>query len=200
MAKEIKQKTEIEKMKVAKAVKKVKMKNNPMREPMLEKVALNCGGTAEKLDKGIKLLGLLTGKKIKEITSSKRIPSLGVRPGLKTGCMVTIRGPEKEALLKRLFGAVNNKIKKKQIENNHFSFGIKEYLEIPDMEYQRDIGILGLDVTAVFKRKGKRVGLKKIKQGKLPAKQEVTKEEIIDYLQNKLKIEVEEPRKKGEEE
>lgn len=172
---------------------------NPMRTLVLEKVVLNCGGTAEKLDKGIKLLKILTGKKVKEVVSTKRIPSLGVRPGLKTGCTVTIRGPEKEALLKRLFGAVDRKISIKKIVENQFSFGIKEYLEIPDMEYQRDIGILGLDVTAVFKRKGKRVAFKKIKQGRLPQKQRVTPEEIIDYLKNQLKIEVEEPRKKGEE-
>jgi ribosomal protein L5 len=113
--------------------------------------------------------------------------------------MVTIRGPEKEALLKRLFGAVGNKILKKKIEENHFSFGIKEYLEIPDMEYQRDIGILGLDVTAVFKRKGKRVGLKKIKSGKVPVRQNVTPEEIISYLQNKLQINVEESTRSKEE-
>lgn len=173
---------------------------NTMRKAILEKVVLNCRGTADKLDKGIKLLKILTGRTIKEVTSTKRIPSLGVRPGLKTGCTVTIRGPEKEALLKRLFGAVDKKISKKKIVENHFSFGIKEYLEIPDMEYQRDIGIMGLDVTAVFKRKGKRVAFKKIKQGRLPQKQKVTPEEIIDYLQNQLNITVEEPRKKGEEE
>jgi hypothetical protein len=59
------------------------------------------------------------------------------------------------------------------------------------MEYQRDIGIMGLDVTAVFKRKGKRVAFKKIKQGSLPQKQNVTPEEIEEYLTNKLKIIVE---------
>ena len=162
-----------------------------MRAPILEKVVLNCGGVAEKLDRSVKLLELLTKRKIRQVASTKRIPTLGVRPGLVNGCMVTIRGDEKEALLKRLFGGVNNKIKKKKIANNHFSFGIKEYLEIPDMEYQRDIGLIGLDVTAVFKRKGKRVAFKKIKQGKVPAKQDVTREEIIDYLTNKLKINVE---------
>ncbi len=169
-----------------------KMKNagpkgeNPMIKSKLEKVVLNCGGTEEKLEKGIRLLGLITERKIKQIKTTKRIPSLGVRPGLKTGCCVTIRGEEKEKLLKRLLGAVNNKIKKKSIVNNHFSFGIKEYLEIPDMEYQRDIGILGLDVTVVFRKAGKRVALKKIKRGRFPKKQEVTKEEIIDYLRNKI--------------
>jgi large subunit ribosomal protein L5 len=164
--------------------------NNPMREPILEKVVLNCGGTGEKLDRGVKLLTLLTNKKVKEEISTKRIPALGVRPGLKTGCSVTLREKDKEKLLKRLFGAVGNKIRKKKIADNHFSFGIKEYLEIPDMEYQREIGILGLDVTAVFKRRGKRVAFKKIKYGKVPKRQAVTKEEIANYL-IKLGISVE---------
>jgi len=172
---------------------------NPMRKAKLEKVVLNCGGTEDKLEKSARLLNILTGRKIKQVTSTKRIPSLGVRPGLKTGCTVTLRGEEAERVLKRLFGANNNKIEKKQICPNHFSFGIKEYLEIPDMEYQRDIGILGLDVTAVFRRAGKRVAQKKIKQGKLPKKQQVTPEEIIDYLQNKLGISVEEAEKKEKE-
>jgi ribosomal protein L5 len=179
------------KIKTEKVQEQKKVNDNPMRNLKLEKVVLNCGATAEKLEKSVKLLKLLTDRKIKEIVSQKRIPTFGVRPGLKTGCMVTLRGPEKEALLKRLFGAVGNKIKHKKIVANQFSFGIKEYLEIPDMEYQRDIGIIGLDVTAVFKRNGKRVAFKKIKQGRVPKKQDVTPEEIIDYLTNKLKITVE---------
>jgi large subunit ribosomal protein L5 len=182
----------IKKQKIEKETSKVKAQENVMRKIKLEKVVLNCGGTEDKLERSAKLLNILTGKTIKKVASSKRIPSFGVRPGLVTGCLVTLRGDEKEALLKRLFGAINNKISPKKIANNHFSFGIKEYLEIPDMEYQRDIGIVGFDVTAVFTRAGKRINLKKIKQGKTPKKQEITKEEIIDYLQNKLGVNVEE--------
>ena len=176
-----------------------KTDNNVIRKVILEKMVLNCGGTAEKLDRSVKLLNLLTGKKVKEVVSQKRIPTFGVRPGLKTGCFVTLRGPEKEALLKRLFGAVENTIKKKKIQSNHFSFGIKEYLEIPDMEYQRDIGVIGFDVTVVFRRAGKRTGVKKIKAGKVPIKQDVSVEEIADYLKTKLNIDVEEAGKKSEE-
>lgn len=173
--------------------KKAKSEQNIMKQIKLEKLVLNCGAVEDKLTRSIKLLGLLaSGRKIKEITSTKRIPTFGVRPGLKTGCMVTIRGEEAGKLLKRLFGAVNNKIKRKKIRSNTFSFGIKEYLEIPDMEYQRDVGIIGLDVTAVFKRAGKRVAFKKIKQGRLPEKQHVTQEEIVEYLTNKLGVLVEE--------
>ena len=80
------------------------MKNeNPMRQIEIEKVILNCGASGEKLEKSVKLLNILTGKKIKQVSSNKRIPSFGVRPGLKTGCLVTLRGNEKEALLKRLW-------------------------------------------------------------------------------------------------
>jgi len=163
---------------------------NPMRKVILEKVILNCGGIEDKFERGLKLLKVLTGKKIKEVVSSKRIPAFAVRPGLKTGSTVTLRGEEAEKILKRLFGAVENKIRPKQIAENHFSFGVKEYLEIPDIEYQRDIGVMGMDVTAVFRRAGKRVSLKKIKSGKTPKKQNVTKEEIIEYL-NKLGVKVE---------
>ena len=88
--------------------------------------------------------------------SKKRIPSLGVRPKLEVGTVVTIRKNPEETLKKMLI-AVENVLKKKQMSENNFSFGIKEYIEIPGMEYQRDIGIIGLDVTVVFRRKGKRV-------------------------------------------
>jgi len=169
--------------------KKVKA-DNLMRKIRLEKIILSCGGSGEKLEKAVKLLTVLTKRKVAEIESSKRIPSFGVRPGLKTGALVTIRDEEKEAMLKRLFAAVNSKIKKKQIQNNHFSFGIEEYLEIPDMEYQRDIGILGLNVTAVFSRAGKRINLKKKRKSKTPTKQDVTIEEIVEYL-TKLGITIE---------
>ena len=93
--------------------------------------------------------------------------------------------------MKRLFGAVGNKIRKKKIASNHFSFGIKEYLEIPDMEYQRDIGVIGFDVTAVFKRPGKRVKERKIRTGRYPKSQDVTQEDITSYL-TKMGISVEE--------
>jgi large subunit ribosomal protein L5 len=168
-----------------------KMKNNPMRDIEIEKIVLNCGAVEDELDKSARLLNLISKKKVKMVASTKRIPSFGVRPGLKTGCMVTIRGKEKEELLKNLLIAIDNKIKKKQIVENNFSFGVPEYLEIPGMEYQRDIGILGFDVTVVFKRKGKRVGIKKIKRGKIPKKQRISKQEIIEILKNKFGVEAE---------
>jgi large subunit ribosomal protein L5 len=120
--------------------------------------------------------------------SHKRIPTWGVRPKLEVGTVVTIR-KDKEKLLQRLLKAIDNKIKKKQVSENNFSFGIQEYIEIPEMEYHRDIGIMGLDITVVFKRTGRRVKLRKIIKGKIPSKQIISKEEIIKFMEEKFKTE-----------
>ena len=85
--------------------------------------------------------------------------------------------------------AVDNKLRRRQISENNFSFGIKEYIEIPDMEYQREIGMIGLDITVVFKRAGRRVGLKKVKQGRVPKRQRISRQEIIKFMEEKFKTE-----------
>jgi large subunit ribosomal protein L5 len=165
-----------------------KEKINPMREIKIEKVVLSIGAKGDDLEKGVKLLKLLTGKNPTRTRSRKRIPSLGVRPGLEVGAVVTIR-KDAEEVLKKMLMAEDNIIKRKQISENNFSFGIKEYLEIPGIDYQRDIGILGLDVTVVFKRAGRRVRLRKIKRGKIPKRQVITKEEIIKFMEDKFQVE-----------
>ncbi len=162
---------------------------NPMTQVKIEKVVLSVGGTAQALEKSQKLIERIAERKARVCKSNKRIPSLGVRPGLEVGAMITLRGEKAIQILKRLLAAVDNKIKEKQISGESFSFGIKEYIEIPGMVYQRDLGMLGLEVSVSFSRAGKRVSRRKLKQGKIPARHRVTKEEIIEYL-NKLGIAV----------
>lgn len=159
-----------------------------MREIKIEKVILSIGGTGDDLEKGVKLLKILSGKKPAKTKSKKRIPAWDIRPKLEVGTMVTIR-KNTEEFLKKMLATIDNILKKKQISENNFSFGIKEYIEIPGVEYQRDIGIMGFDVTVVFKRTGKRVESKKIKKGKLPKRQRISKEEIIKFMEEKFQTE-----------
>ena len=161
---------------------------NPMRKIKIEKVVLSMGATGEDLEKAVKLLKILTGKKAAKMKSNKRIPTLNVRPGLEVGAVVTIRKNPNE-FLKKMLLAIDNVIKKKQISENNFSFGVKEYLEIPGIEYQRDIGIMGFDVTVVFKRAGRRIKLKKIKKGRIPKRQSINKEEIIKFMEDNFQTE-----------
>lgn len=158
-------------------------KTNPMQQIKIEKVVLSVGGVGEDLERGVRLLKLLTGKDPAKTKARKRIPSLGVRPGLEIGAVITIREGAEE-VIKKMLVAIDNVLKYKQMSVNNFSFGIKEYLEIPGVEYQRDIGILGLDVTVVFKRSGRRVRLKKIKRGKIPQRQRISPEEITKFMED----------------
>lgn len=160
-------------------------KENLMREIKIEKLVFNVGGIGDHLEKGFKLLTFLTKRKPLKTKSKKRIPSLGVKPDLEIGAVVTLRKDIEETLKRYLIG-VDNTLKKSQVTENGFSFGIKEYLEIPGLEYQRDIGIMGLDVTVAFKRSGRRVKLRKIKRGKFPKRQRIPAEEIIKFMEEKF--------------
>ena len=167
---------------------KKELKENVMHKIRIEKVVLSVGGTGDYLAKGVKLLNLLTGRVPAKTRATRRIPSLSVRPGLEIGCVVTVRKDAME-LLKKMLLAVDNKLRKSQVANNAFSFGIEEYIEIPGIEYQRDIGIMGLDVTVVFKRNGRRVKLRKIKRGRIPKRQIIKPEEIIEFMQENYETE-----------
>lgn len=164
------------------AEKKIKSAN-PMRNIFIEKVVLSAGAVGQDLEKAKKLLEIISGMKAQIIKSNKRIPDFDVTPGLEVGTRTTLRGRKAIDLLSRLLGAIDNVLKKKQISQNHFSFGIKEYIEIPGMEYYRNIGTRGLNITVDFIRNGARIKRKKIKAGHLPARQHISQAEIIKFME-----------------
>jgi large subunit ribosomal protein L5 len=165
---------------------------NPMKAVKLEKVVLSCGATGPNLEKSKKLLEMLSNKKVQTISAGpkRRIPAFGVKPGLELGVMVTLRGKDAFDILKKLLGAVDNALDEDQISENAFSFGIKEYIEIPGAEYKREIGIRGLNVTAVFSRAGFRTKRKKIKSGRLPKRHHVSPEEIIKFMEENFDTDI----------
>ncbi|MGV8142551.1 MAG: 50S ribosomal protein L5 [Candidatus Pacearchaeota archaeon] len=162
---------------------------NVMRIPKITRVVLSAGAVDKELEKAKKLLEMITEKKaqITKSGSRTRIPAFGVKPKMELGTCVTLRGKEAIEILRRLLGAIDNQLKESQIDKNNFSFGVHEYINIPGMKYARDIGIRGFNVTVVFERPGVRVKRKKIKSGRVPAKQHVTKEEIIQYMKDTFK-------------
>lgn len=160
---------------------------NPMRSIFIEKVVLSAGATAEALVKARKLLEFLTKRKAQVIATRKRIPDFDVSPGLEVGTRVTLRGNAALEMLRRLLGAVENTLSRKQVADNHLSFGIHEYIEIPEVEYQRDIGIRGFNTDIVFARAGLRIKRKKIKAGSVPKKQYVSRDEIIKFMEENFK-------------
>ncbi len=164
-----------------------------MREPVIEKVTINIGvGEAgERVEKAVALLEKLTGKKPVKTKTMKRIPAFGIRPRQFIGAKVTLRGKEAEEFLKKAFEAVGNKIKASNFDElGNFAFGIAEYIDIPGMKYDPDIGIFGMDVCVSMGRKGYRVKRRRIKRSRVGKKHLLTKEEAIEFIKEKFGVEV----------
>lgn len=168
---------------------------NVMKEIGIEKITLNIGvgEPGEKLDKAMKLLNTLSESKSVKTVTMKRIPDWGIRAGLPIAAKVTIRGKKAEELLSRMLQAVNNMIKERKFDKNgNFSFGLDEYIKIPDSKYDPDVGIIGLEVAVTLRRKGYRVLKRRLKPGKIKATHKITKEEGINFIKNKFGIKLEE--------
>ena len=162
-----------------------------MQEVRIEKVTLNIGtgGPGELLDKAMKLLNTITSAKPVTTKSKKRIPTWGLRPGLQIGCKVTLRKKKAEELLKRLLTAKENKLSQSNIDNSgNLSFGIAEYLDIPDVEYDIEIGIIGLEAAITLERPGYRIKKRQLQKKKIPHKHQITKEDAKKFMETKFNV------------
>ncbi len=174
-------------------------KENPMKQILIEKVTLNVGigESGDRLEKAKILLGRISDSKIVTTHAKKRIPTWGLRPGLAIGVKTTLRGEKAIALLKRLFSAVDNHINPKQFdEEGNLSFGIKEYIHIPDVKYDPSLGIIGLDVCVTLKRKaGTRIKRRAYKTSRIGKKHRITKEEAMEFFKKEFGISISEKKK-----
>ena len=168
------------------------MEENPMRQIRIEKVTLNigCGPDQQKVEKAKKLLEYLTkGKAI--MTPSKKRSTFGVPKGKPIGAAITLRKQKAYDFLKKALAAVDNKIKSSQFDKDgNFSIGIKEYIDLPGVKYQHELGMLGLDISVTLERPGYRIKRRRIQNRKISKKHKVNKEEVIEWLKKNFGVEV----------
>lgn len=158
----------------------MKTKENPMRRIRVEKVVLNVGcGTKLNPENAKIILERITGTK-PVITKTKRRTTFNVPKNKAIGCKVTIRKNVNE-FLKRLLEAKENRLKAESFDaSGNFSFGVKEYIDIPDMDYDPKIGLIGLDVCVSLIRPGYSVRHRAL-PNKVGAKHVITKDEAIAF-------------------
>ncbi len=169
------------------------MPENQMRNIFPERLVINIGtGSDERVQENAKrLLELITKRKPTDALSKTRNPSFKIAKGQKIGAFVTVRGKEIPPLAKRLFDAVDNKVRSGAIINNSLSFGIKEYIDISGIKYDPKVGMLGMNINMTFRRKGMRVALRKRKRGEIAVSHRtVPPEEIKDYIRRQFNVEV----------
>ena len=165
------------------------MNENPMREIRIEKVTLNigCGNDQDKLKRAEKLLQVLTGQK-PLITRTKRRTTFGMARKKPIGVKVTLIKKKAEDFLRDALQAIDNELKEKQINDGNFSFGLKEYIDLPKAKYDPEIGILGMDICVTLERPGFRVKRRRIRRAKIGKKHLITKVETMKWLEEKFGV------------
>lgn len=160
---------------------------NKMREIRIEKVTVNvgCGGDLDKIERAKKLLQMLTNQK-PIVTKSKKRSTFGIAKGKPVGVKVTLRGKKAEEFLKKVLEAKKFTLPSSLIDNNgNFSIGIAEYIELPGVKYQHEIGSLGFDVTVTLERPGFRIKKRKVKKAKIGKTHKINKEDTINWLKER---------------
>lgn len=163
-----------------------------MRVIKIEKVTLNigCGDDKEKIERAKKLIEYLTGRK-PLITKSKRRSTFGVAKGKAIGVMVTLRDKQAEDFLKNALQVVESKLKSSQFDREgNFSFGIKEYIDLPKIRYQHEVGMLGMEVSVTLERPGFRIKKRKRQKRRIPKKHKINREEAMNWVKENFGVEI----------
>lgn len=134
---------------------------NVMQIPRLSKIVLNVGlGEASKnpkaLDALVDEMVVICGQRPVVTRAKKAISNFGLRQGVPVGVMVTLRGPRMYEFLDRFISLAVPRIRDfRGLPNRSFdgrgnySFGIKEQLIFPEVDYDKVDKIHGMDITIV---------------------------------------------------
>lgn len=171
------------------------MKGSVMKEIRIAKITLNMstGAPGPDLEKSKKLLEIISGRTVVKTATHKR-NTFGVAKGREIGVMTTIRGKSARDLLARLLKASENRLKPSQFDDNgNFSIGIEEYISIPGVSYDPEIGIRGLDVAVTLERPGFRVARRSNGRAAVGKSHRIRAEDAIEWVQREFGVEVAAP-------
>jgi large subunit ribosomal protein L5 len=139
--------------------------SNPHQIPQLVKVVLNVGlGDASKnpkqLEAVVEELGMISGQRAVVTRAKKAIANFGLRAGVPVGVRVTLRGPRMYEFLDRFIALAVPRIRdfrglpnKSFDGQGNYTFGIKEQLIFPEIDYDKVEKIHGMDITLVTSAK-----------------------------------------------
>ena len=135
--------------------------SNPHQIPRVVKIVLNVGfGEGPKVPKALEAivaeLGAISGQKPVVTRAKKAISNFSLRAGMAIGAAVTLRGVRMYEFLDRFIGIAVPRIRDfRGLPTNsfdgrgNFSFGVKEQMIFPEIEYDKVERIHGMDITIV---------------------------------------------------
>ena len=162
-----------------KLMNKLSLKNKH-EVPRIEKIILNMGlgeeaSDSKKLKACTEDMSLITGQKPVITKFKKSISNFKTRKGSNAGIKVTLRSHKMYEFLDRLINIALPRIKdfrglsSSGIDNSfNYSFGIKEHIVFPEVNFDKVDKIRGLDITIVTKSKSKQGTLEMLKEFNFP--------------------------------
>jgi large subunit ribosomal protein L5 len=132
---------------------------NVMQVPKITKITINMGvgeAMADKkvIDNAAGDLTRISGQKPKITRARKSIANFKVRQNWPIGCMVTLRGQRMYEFLDRLISVAIPRIRdfrglsgRSFDGSGNYSFGIKEQIIFPEIDFDKVDALRGMDVT-----------------------------------------------------
>ena len=164
---------------VSKLMSKLSLKNR-QDVPRIKKIILNMG-LGEEASDGKKLkacmddLALIAGQKPVITKFKKSISNFKTRKGANAGVKVTLRSGKMYEFIDRLINIALPRIKDFRglsssgiDKSNNYSFGIKEHIVFPEVNFDKVDKIRGLDITMVTTSKNKQGTFELLKEFNFP--------------------------------
>ncbi|GBU09669.1 50S ribosomal subunit protein L5 [Gammaproteobacteria bacterium] len=132
---------------------------NPMQVPRITKITLNMGvgeGVNDKkiVDNAANDMSSLAGQKSQITFTRKSIAGFKIRDGWPIGCKVTLRRAHMYEFLDRLVSVALPRVRDFRGVNGksfdgrgNYSFGIKEQIIFPEIDYEKIDAIRGMDIN-----------------------------------------------------
>ena len=153
---------------------------NKHQVPKIQKIILNMGlgedaSDGKKIKSSLEDMALITGQKPIITKFKKSISNFKTRKGSNAGVKVTLRANKMYEFVDRLINIALPRIKdfrgltSKGIDSsNNFSFGIKEHIVFPEVNFDKVDKIRGLDITIVTTSSSKAGTLELLKEFNFP--------------------------------
>ena len=169
---------------IAKLMSKLNVKNKH-EVPKINKIILNMGlgedaSDGKKMKSCIEDISLIAGQKPIITKFKKSISNFKTRKGSNAGVKVTLRSHKMYEFIDRLVNIALPRIKDfrglspKGIDSSHnYSFGIKEHIVFPEVNFDKVDKIRGLDITIVTSSNTKEGTLEMLKEFNFPLNEKI---------------------------
>ena len=164
---------------ITKLMGKLNVKNK-LEVPKIDKIILNMGlgedaSDGKKIKSCVDDMSLIAGQKSVITKFKKSISNFKTRKGSNAGVKVTLRANRMYEFIDRLINIALPRVKdfrgltSKSIDSsNNYSFGIKEHIVFPEVNFDKVDKIRGLDITIVTTSKSKEGTLELLKEFNFP--------------------------------